>query len=686
MSDPELKNAVPSGPEPETPKRASHGRFRGALIVKIVVGVAIFIFGYAIAPRHPAGPHRASSAEAKEDASGRHIRYWTCSMHPQIRQPKKGKCPICFMDLIPVYETTRGGLTEGPSLILSKAARELAEIETSPVEYRPLSTTVRMVGKVEYDETRLAQVSAWIPGRIDKLYVNYVGVRVSKGEHLTYVYSPELRTAQEEFLIALRRWQSATRGGDPAEIASALSIKEAAQKKLELWGILPSQIQELEEKGKTTDHMTIYAPIGGTVIAREAFEGKYVQAGERLFTIAGLSVVWAMLDAYEIDLAWLRYGQTVKFETDVFPGETFEGRLAFIQPVLDEMTRTVKVRVNVPNADGRLKPGMFVRARVEVVLDEAGRVREPQLAGKWICPMHPEVVKDSAGACDVCGMDLVEAASLGFGGPEVPIKMVLSIPATAPLLTGTRAVVYVEERTGEEVSYVGREVKLGPRAGDYYLVRSGLREGERVVTRGNFKIDASLQIQAKPSMMKPEEGGPPPVHQHGGQPTGAPSSPTAPTVSRLSPIPGMQAVLEAYVSLAEALASDDASGAAATIASLKQGLSTLDGEELTGEAHQRFAELLGSLRQAIASDTQPDIDTQRKFLGTVTGPLGDYLRSFGHGFDFSLFEFFCPMAFGGKGAVWVQKGRDVHNPYFGKEMLECGELRQEFKPVRQGSD
>ncbi|MFH0962910.1 MAG: efflux RND transporter periplasmic adaptor subunit [Planctomycetota bacterium] len=498
-------------PSPASAKRPRYLR----LILLAALLVAAIVAGHRLALRSAAP---APASRPAETASDRHIRYWTCSMHPQINQPREGKCPICFMDLVPVYETELGGKTEGPVLVLSDAERALAEIETSPVEYRPLSVTVRMVGKIDVDETRLSHVAAWVPGRIDRLYVNYVGVRVAKGDHLTYVYSPDLRTAQEEFLIAFRRWRNAVQANNPDEAADALSVKEATRKKLELWGILPGQIEALQSTGRSDDHMTIYAPIGGTVIAREAFEGQYVQAGDRLFTIADLSAVWALLDAYEIDIPWVRYGQTVTFESDAFPGETFHGRVAFIQPVLDEMTRTVKVRVNIPNPGERLKPGMFVRARIEVALDEAGRVREPDLAGKWMCPMHPEIVKDSPGACDICEMPLVDTASLGFGPPEAPARMVPSIPITAPLLTGERAVVYVEERSDKGVSYVGREITLGPRAGDYYLVLSGLKEGERVVTRGNFKIDASLQIQAKPSMMGPGGGPPPSPHAgHAGQ-------------------------------------------------------------------------------------------------------------------------------------------------------------------------
>jgi Cu(I)/Ag(I) efflux system membrane fusion protein len=361
-----------------------------------------------------------------------------------------------------------------------------------------------MVGKIDFDETRLVHVSAWVPGRIDRLFVNFVGANIAKGEHLTYLYSPDLRTAQEEFLIANRRWEQARRAGGADEIASAQAARDAVEKKLQLWGILPAQVQELIRTGRGDDHMTIFAPMGGTVIAKEAFEGKYVQAGDRLFTIADLHSVWAILEAYETDIGWLRYGQGVQFEMDAYPGQVFRGRIAFISPTVNEATRTTRVRVSLPNADLRLKPGMYVRALVDAKLNQAGRIMAPEFAGKWMCPMHPEIVKDVPGKCPVCGMDLVESAKLGFGRPEVPARRVLSIPAAAPLLTGTRAVVYVEEQKDGETAYVGRQVELGPRAGDYYIVVSGLQDGERVVTRGNFKIDSALQIQAKPSMMKPD--------------------------------------------------------------------------------------------------------------------------------------------------------------------------------------
>jgi Cu(I)/Ag(I) efflux system membrane fusion protein len=222
--------------------------------------------------------------------------------------------------------------------------------------------------------------------------------------------------------------------------------------------------------------------------------------------MADLSQVWVKLDAYESDIDWIRYGQDVEFTAEAYPGETFKGKIAFIDPVLDPMTRTVKLRVNVANPDGRLKPEMFVRAIVRSKVAGAGMVMDEDMAGKWICPMHPSVVKTAPGKCDVCGMDLVTTESLGYVVAKEPNKAPLVIPASAPLITGTRAVVYVRLEGKEKPTFEGREIVLGPRAGGYYLVKEGLSEGEQVVTNGNFKIDSALQIQAKPSMMSPKGG------------------------------------------------------------------------------------------------------------------------------------------------------------------------------------
>jgi Cu(I)/Ag(I) efflux system membrane fusion protein len=415
---------------------------------------------------------------------------WTCSMHPQIQLPEPGKCPICFMDLIPLESVMAdGGERE---ISVSEYAAKLMELETSVVERRFVDADIRMVGMVDYDETLVSTISAWVPGRIDRLYVDYTGMPVRKGDHLAEFYSPELVNAQKELLYAIRK--------NPQMV-------DSVREKFRLWGFDAEQLRLVEERGTAGDHMTINAPDGGVVIHKNATEGMYVETGTQLFTIADLSRVWIRLDAYESDINWLRFGSKVEFTAEAYPGETFEGTISFIDPMIDPSTRTAKVRVIVDNADSRLKPGMFVRAVARPKVADGGRVMDPNLAGKWISPMHPEIVKDGPGTCDVCGMRLVTAESLGYVTEE-PENAPLLVPATAVLKTGKRAVVYVEKPDAEKPTYEGRVVELGPRLGDFYVVESGLDEGDRVVTRGAFKLDAELQILAKPSMMSIEPEGP----------------------------------------------------------------------------------------------------------------------------------------------------------------------------------
>jgi Cu(I)/Ag(I) efflux system membrane fusion protein len=443
---------------------------------------------------------------------------WSCSMHPHIQKDGPGQCPICGMDLIPVPESASSvmkGMEEARQLSVSPAQKALMRIETVPVERRFPVATLRLVGKVTYDETNLAYITAWIPGRIDRLFIDYTGVSVNKGDHMVKLYSPELYSAQEELLQAIRGVKDISRSGLASLRDSAQGTVDSARDKLRLWGLNAEQINAIEKTGNPEEHVTIYSPASGVVIHKNAQEGMYVETGSRIFTIADLSAVWVQLDAYESDLQWLRYGQDVSFSTEAFPGEIFHGRIAFIDPVLNPKTRTVKVRVNVDNTQDRLKPEMFVRANVSARLASKGKVIDQELAGKWVSPMHPEVVRDEPGVCPVCGMALVKSESLGFAletseGIEAPIV----IPATAALLTGKRAVVYIEDVHANLPTYIGREVVLGARAGPDYIVESGLSEGELVVVSGNFKIDSALQIQAKPSMMNPDGGGSAGGHNH----------------------------------------------------------------------------------------------------------------------------------------------------------------------------
>lgn len=478
----------------------------------VVAGLVIVAFaaGYLVnAGLRPDHIHE-SAIDANQAAPGQK---WYCSMDPQIVRDGPGFCPLCGMALVPMpADLAAGGGSR--QLAVSEAAAALMDIETTKVERKFVEAQIRMVGKIDYDETRVKHITAWVPGRIDRLYVDFKGTRVSEGDHMVYLYSKELLEDQRALLAAKEAAESIDPNSTNFTSRFKLANAEAVRERLRLRGISDEQIAEMEKGDKPLDHVTINAPMGGIVIDKHQTEGSWVDTGEPIFTIADLSQLWVKLDAYESDMMWIRYGQVVEFTTEAYPSEVFEGKISFIDPILDDKTRTVKLRVNVDNPAGKLKPGMFVRATVRAKVALSGTVMDPAMAGKWICPMHPSVIKSEFGTCDKCGMDLVTTESLGYVEAGEPNEAPLVIPKSAPLITGTRAVVYVRLADANKPTFEGREVVLGPRAGDYYIVESGLTEGELVVTNGSFKIDSALQIQAKPSMMNPQGGAMSPGHNH----------------------------------------------------------------------------------------------------------------------------------------------------------------------------
>ena len=752
----------------------------GQVLLFFLIG---FAFAWALKPSTEGSdspsiePTVTSTAEPK---------IWTCSMHPQIRRNKPGKCPICGMDLVPVKNSPAGMRT----VAISSDARELLKIETVPVARRYVTAKVRMVGKIEYDETRLSHITAWVSGRLDRLYVDYEGVEVRKGDHLVYIYSEELYSAQEELLQALKFRQN--RSDNQSTLLQPIDLVASAREKLRLLGVTASQIEEIAQRGTPTDHLTIYSPLGGIVIEKSKEEGDRVRTGDRIYTVADLSHLWVLLDAYESDLPWLRFGQRVEFTTEAYPGEVFEGQIAFIDPVLNRDTRTVKVRVNVANDDGRLKPEMFVRATVKSQVAAGGRVLDPSLAGKWISPMHPEIVKDEPGVCDICGMPLVRAETLGFvtAEPDEDSKP-LVIPASAALITGKRAVVYVQIPDANEPTYEGREVVLGPRAGDFYLVRRGLKEGELVVSNGNFKLDSALQISAKPSMMTPEGGGGG-GHHHGGStmPSNQSSSEKQSKDMELSPqfltqlerlatafldvghqveqgdlqtsslafrdfereldnvqvqkVPnsmvamwnelhmllgndaaiGAQAktmdeidsaysslrrdwkrtqshfgmnsdsrqpqpdrlevaddfrdqlglLWEAYQPVATALAGDDLKTAQQQLSRLVSAMDRISPANLEGATAEAWSREAADMEEILRQfDGITSIKEFRSQFALLSDELSVIFRLFGVAADMTLYEIHCPMAFEGRGAIWLQEDDRPRNPYYGAAMLKCAD-------------
>ncbi len=609
--------------------------------------------------------------------------WWTCSMHPQIKLPTPGKCPICYMDLIPL-ETSAGDELGPRQLRLSETARQLAHIETTPAKRAFAQADIRMVGRITYDETKLAYITAWVPGRLDRLYADYTGMTVNKGDHMVFMYSPELLATQEELLQARAAVKALAKTSSNILRSTAQTTLDAARDKLRLFGLTDKQIETVEQTGQIADHLTIYAPIGGVVVHKDAKEGMYVATGTRIYTIADLSKLWVMFEAYESDLPWLRYGQRTQFTSPSFPGETFEAAISFIDPVVDPQTRTVRVRAVVENKNRKLKPEMFVRGIVKSRIDGNGDVIDVYLAGKWIGPMHPEVVKNGPGKCDICGMDLVPAESLGFvraaGANE---NAPLLIPASAPLVTGTRAVVYVETPNDEGPLFEGREVELGPRAGDFYVVKSGIEEGELVVTNGAFKIDSELQIQAKPSMMSPEGGGTaagPSGHQHGqaASPGGSGSAALDTAIPSIRAAAALIPVYSAYFDVQMALANDDLAAAKKTAETVARNAGLVDMSVFSGEEHERWmalAKLIGEGSRTISAST--DIKTARDGFFHLSLAVIELHERFGHaaGQD-NFYLTFCPMARDGNGAYWLQTADVVWNSFYGKAMLRCGEIKK----------
>ena len=601
------------------------------LLGGIVLGLAL---SFAVSRFLPGSS--SSAADGKAGSSAEKATAWTCSMHPQVQQPDPGKCPICAMDLIPVGSA---GMLGPRQFAMSTEAKALAKIETTPVERQLAEAEIRLVGKVDYDETRIRTIAARFPARIDRLYVDFTGIQVNQGDHLAHVYSEDLLTAQRELLVAR---------GNPAQL-------EIVRDKLRLLGLPDSGIRSVEKTGQTFDQMDIDAPTGGVVIERLVSEGAYVKKGDPLFRIADLSEVWVKLDAYESDLQWVRYGQTVTFEAEALPGREFEGTVAFLSPTLDATTRTVNIRVNAGNPDGALKPGMFVKALVTSRLAVGGRVVSPQLKDKWISPMHPEVISDEPGNCPVCGMALVKATDLGYDvlEEEKPDSLPLVIPTSAVLLTGKRAVVYVEVPKTDQPTYEGREIELGPRAGDVYLVESGLEEGERVVTQGAFKIDSALQIVAKPSMMSGASESDSHGHFDGWELTAEQFGP----------------ILTDYLALQTALASDDFEAAQKAVRSLGENEAIAEFEPAT--------EIVANLTESAEIEA----------LRTAFAPLAYGMLELAKRPELSssttaLHQAHCPMAFDNAGADWLQQGGEIRNPYFGARMLKCGTIA----PVKTEED
>lgn len=664
------------------------GSLRKISLTFWILILVAFILGFLIR----GGCSSISTEELHSHSPEQTVKWWTCSMHPQIKLPQPGQCPICFMDLIPL-ETDIDATDEPAQLKLSENALKLAEIQTTQIERQVATAEIHLSGRVEYDETRQKTITAWIPGRLERLFVDYTGTPVNKGEHLVSLYSPELYTAQQE-LIQARRLRDAVSTDNSISAKSAQMNLRAAREKLRLLGLTTTQVEKIEQQKIPEHTVTIYSPLTGIVTEKHTNQGEYVQIGTKIYTVTDLSQLWVILDAYESDLFWLRYAQTVAFEVEAYPGEIFTGMISFIDPVLNPKTRTVSIRVNLPNREGKLKPGMFVRGTVHARLDADGNSINPQLAGKWISPMHPEIVKNKPGTCDICGMPLVRAEELGIVRKPSHDQLPLLVPASAVLKTGQRALVYIKIPGTDEPTFEAREIRIGARAGDYYLVQDGVKEGEEVVTNGNFKIDAAMQIAAKKSMMNPEGGISSAGHQHHpATPQNIPPKKETPDRnqdhSHIDATADFRSALaplyHTYLNIQQALADDrfdTARDEALRLQAIAAKTDQLADQLLAKGTRSDWRRQHRVLQEATEhAHHWNNIAQIRQSFESLSEMMIELAEHFGNSGADTLYQAYCPMAFDNRGARWLQTGRTIDNPYFGAQMRHCGEIQSDYRPL-----
>ena len=390
------------------------------------------------------GPPAGITPTLSADASGRKVLYWYDPMSPGSKFDKPGKSPFMDMQLLPKYADEEANASESAAKVgLSSEAIRATGVALVSVERALVSSEIRSVGTIETDETKLVRVAARVGGRIENLYVDFTGQRVAAGAPLYTLYSPDLVATQREYLLALENRRRLGEG-TPDAIRSADELVSASRDRLRLWGIGAEQIAALEKRGTPELALTFRSPINGTVLQKTAVQGQYVTEGTELYLLADLSSVWLVAQVYENELGRLQVGASAETTVSAMPGETFNGRIAFIEPVLDPATRTARVRIVLPNPRGALKPGMFANAVVRL------------------------------------------QAARG-----------LVVPRSALIDTGTRRLVYVETSPN---TFTAREVTTGPVTGDRVQILAGLNEGDRVVAQGNFFIDSQAQLSGGQSI------------------------------------------------------------------------------------------------------------------------------------------------------------------------------------------
>ncbi len=386
---------------------------------------------------------RDAGQSSSPGGQARRVLYWVDPMHPAYKSDKPGKAPDCGMDLVPVYENGAGpvaaDLPEG-AFRISPEKQQLIGVQYGEADYKAVSKTLRAVGRMTYDETKIVRIHTKIDGWIEQVYVDFTGKLVKKGQPLISIYSPELLQTQQEFLLARRGRDELAESPFREAVNASESLFQAARKRLELWDVSEAQIDELEKSGKPTKTLTLYAPADGFVLTRNAFTKQRVTPETELYAIADLSTIWVMADVYEYEAPEIKAGQKADVTLSYYPGRVYRGKVTYIYPQLDNATRTLKARVELPNPDFTLKPDMY--ANVELKIDYGKRLVVPQ-----------EAVMDS----------------------------------------GAEQLVFIAHEGGY---FEPRKVTVGAKVDNTFVVLGGLKAGERVVTSANFLVDSESKLKS----------------------------------------------------------------------------------------------------------------------------------------------------------------------------------------------
>ena len=600
-----------------------------------IIGVAILILGIILGNVFSGGNSKNSQNEDEHNyVQDKKTGIWTCSMHPQIKMDKPGNCPICGMELIPL-ESSSGSEENIASneIVMTPEAIQLANIQTSVVGKADANKEIRLLGRVKPDERRLYSQVSHLPGRIERLYVNFTGEKIARGQRIVRIYSPDLISAQKELFEAIKS----------KEIYPQLYT--ATRNKLKLWKLSDRQIDAIEKSGKVHEQLDIYSDYSGYVMKRNVELGNYVEAGSNLFEIANLNSVWVMFEAYESDIPWIHIGDKIDFTVQALPGTKFKGKVTYVDPFVSSNTRVAKVRVEVNNSSKKLLPEMYVTGILKATLKNA--------------------------------------------------KNSLVIPKSAVLWTGKRAVVYVKVPHDKTISFVYREIILGEDLGDFYIVKKGLEENEIVATNGVFRIDASAQLIGQKSMMNPE-GGKVTTGGHAGMNMGEGNdteikNDKSEDMSTMVMIDKSKIdvsfkqqlgkVVTQYIELKNALTDDNTNMAQKEAQNVKKALSKVDMSLLLGDAHNVWMNSLKPLKEAVVViQNSKEIGTQRRAFLNLGKNLSDAIKTLGVETENKqpLYLEFCPMADSNNGGYWLSYDKEIKNPFFGKAMLTCGEVKATY--------